>query len=66
MNKLYEFVKYRRKQLQLTEDEFAERAGVALTAIRKIEHGKENLSLSKENQVLHMFGHEFGPLTEKR
>lgn len=62
MSELSDFVKTKRKQLGLTQEEFAEKAGVALTVIRKIEQGKENLSLSKVNQVLHMFGHVLGPL----
>ena len=51
--------------LGLTQNEFAEKAGVALTVIRKIEQGKENLSLSKVNQVLHMFGHVLTPTNVK-
>jgi y4mF family transcriptional regulator len=65
MSKLANFVKSRRKQLNLTQEEFAERAGVALTVIRKIEQGKDNLSVSKVNQVLHLFGHILGPINEK-
>ncbi len=65
MSELSAFVKTRRKQLSLTQEEFAEKAGVALTVIRKIEQGKENLSLAKVNQVLHMFGHVAGPINEK-
>ncbi|MGB3946441.1 MAG: type II toxin-antitoxin system Y4mF family antitoxin [Bacteroidia bacterium] len=64
MNNLTEFVKTRRKQLKLTQEELALKAGVALTVIRKIEQGKENLSLSKVNQVLKMFGHVLGPINE--
>jgi len=64
LNPISLFVKTRRKQLRLTQVEFAEKAGVALTVIRKIEQGKENLSLSKVNQVLHMFGHVLGPIKE--
>lgn len=64
MNRLSEFVKTRRKQLGYTQQEFAEKAGVALTVIRKIEQGKENLSLSKVNHVLHMFGHVLAPTNE--
>ena len=64
MNELSNFVKNRRKQLNLTQEEFAEKAGVALTVIRKIEQGKDNLSLSKVNQVLQMFGHALGPIIE--
>lgn len=66
MNLLAEFVKTRRKQLKLTQEEFAEKAGVALTVIRKIEQGKDNLSLSKVNQVLKMFGQVLGPLNEEQ
>lgn len=65
MNQIAEFVKTRRKQLGLTQEEFAEKSGVALTVIRKIEQGKENLSLSKVNQVLSMFGHVLTPIHEK-
>ena len=65
MNSLADFVKNRRKQLNLTQEEFAERAGVALTVIRKIEQGKDNLSMTKVNQVLHLFGHVLGPINEK-
>lgn len=64
MSELSYFVKTKRKQLSLTQEEFAEKAGVALTVIRKIEQGKENLSLSKVNQVLQMFGHVLGPIKE--
>lgn len=65
MKRLSEFVKSKRKQLGLTQEEFAEKAGVALTVIRKIEQGKENLSLSKVNQVLSLFGHVLVPTNEK-
>ena len=64
MNRLAEFVKTKRKQLGFTQEEFADKAGVALTVIRKIEQGKENLSLSKVNQVLHLFGHILAPQKE--
>lgn len=65
MKSIANFVKERRKQLNLTQEEFALKTGVALTVIRKIEQGKDNLSLSKVNQVLRMFGHFLGPISEK-
>ena len=40
MYKLSKFVKTRRNEVNLTQEEFAERAGVALTVVRKIEQGK--------------------------
>lgn len=60
-----EFVKERRKEVNLTQEEFAERTGVALTVIRKIEQGKTNLNLDKVNLVLSMFGHELAPVNQK-
>jgi y4mF family transcriptional regulator len=65
MNTLAKFVKGKRKEVNLTQGEFAERAGVALTVIRKIEQGKENLNLEKVNQVLKMFGHVLAPVNSK-
>ena len=65
MRKLEEFVKERRKEVNLTQKEFAERAGVALTVVRKIEQGKKNLNMDKVNLVLQMFGHELAPVNSK-
>jgi len=65
MKTLAEFVKEKRKQAGLTQEEFALSAGVALTVIRKIEQAKENLNLGKVNQVLKMFGHELAPGSSK-
>lgn len=62
---LAHFVKEQCKKLGLTQEEFAERVGVALTVIRKIEQEKENLSLSKVNQVLLMFGHTLASVNIK-
>lgn len=65
MTPLAIFVKTRRKEVNLTQEEFAERAGVALTVIRKIEQGKTNLNMEKVNLVLRMFGHELAPVNSK-
>ncbi len=65
MKSLAEFVKERRKIADLTQDEFAERAGVALTVVRKIEQGKTNLNLDKVNLILQMFGHTLVPVNLK-
>lgn len=63
---LASFVKKRRKEVGLTQREFADKAGVALTVIRKIEQGKTNLNLEKVNQVLKMFGHILIPVSLKK
>ena len=65
MKQLSEFVKDRRKEVNLTQEEFAERAGVALTVVRKIEQGKTNLNMDKVNLVLQMFGHQLVPINSK-
>lgn len=66
MKSLAEFVKDRRKEVKLTQEEFAERAGIALTVLRKIEQGKTNLNMGKVNLVLAMFGHELAPVNSKK
>ena len=65
MKSLSHFLKEKRKENNLTQEEFAERAGVALTVVRKIEQGKENLNLEKVNHVLKMFGHVLAPVEQK-
>jgi y4mF family transcriptional regulator len=65
MKELSEFVKARRKEVNLTQREFAERAGVALTVIRKIEQGKTNLNMDKVNLILSMFGHTLAAVSTK-
>jgi len=65
MKQLAEFVKERRKEVKLTQEEFAEKSGVALTVIRKIEQGKTNLNMDKVNLVLQMFGHVLAPVNQK-
>lgn len=65
MKSLQAFVKDKRKDAGLTQQVFAEKAGVALTVIRKIEQGKRGLQLEKVNQVLKMFGHTLAPVSLK-
>ncbi|REL32998.1 transcriptional regulator [Rhodohalobacter sp. SW132] len=59
---LIDFVKSRRDQLGLTQQELAERAGVGIRFVRDLEQGKESLRLDKVNQVLVLFGHKMGPI----
>jgi len=49
----------------MTPVEFDDRAGVALTVVRKIEQRKTNLNLDKVNIVLGMFGHTLAPVKIK-
>tara|TARA_R110002124_G_scaffold183695_1_gene351121 strand:+ start:273 stop:494 length:222 start_codon:yes stop_codon:yes gene_type:complete len=64
MKNLAQLIKDRRKAEKLTQEQFADKAGVALTVIRKIEQGKQNLHLSSVNQVLKMFGYVLAPTNE--
>jgi y4mF family transcriptional regulator len=65
MLNLIQFVKQRRKQLGLTQQDLAERAGVGLRFIRDLEQGKETLRMDKVNEVLALFGHELAPVSSK-
>jgi y4mF family transcriptional regulator len=58
---LSDFLKYKRKQLNLTQQQLAEKAGVGLRFIRDLEQGKTTLRMDKVNQVLKLFGQELGP-----
>lgn len=51
------FVKERRKQVGLSQEELADKAGIALTVLRKIEQNKSNINLEGLLTILKMFGH---------
>lgn len=59
------FVKEKRRSVNLTQPELAEKAGVGLRFIRELEQGKESLRLDKVNQVLQLFGYEVGAVPKK-
>jgi len=61
MNKIAKFVKENRKQLGMTQQEFAMRSGLGLRFVRELEQGKATLRLDKVNQALSMFGAEAVP-----
>ena len=56
MEKIGEFVKRKRKEVGLTQAEFALRSGLGLRFVRELEQGKETVRLDKVNQALAMFG----------
>ena len=58
---LSDFLKDKRKKLNLTQQQLAEKAGVGLRFIRDLEQGKTTLRMDKVNQVLKLFGQELGP-----
>lgn len=59
---LHEFLKTKRKEVGLTQEQFAIKSGIALTVIRKVEQGKTNVQMDKVNHLLLMFGHELAPV----
>lgn len=61
MNRIAKYVKSQRKQLGLTQEEFALRSGLGLRFVRELEQGKETVRLDKVNQALAMFGMEVAP-----
>lgn len=66
-NHLAAFIKEKRKQLGLTQESLAGKAGVGLRFLRDLEQGKATLRMDKVNQVLQLFGYELGPVpTAKR
>jgi DNA-binding XRE family transcriptional regulator len=56
MDKIAKFIKERRKRVGLTQKEFAEKTGIALKVLRKIEQSKTNLNIEGLFKVLRMFG----------
>lgn len=60
------FIKEKRKQTNLTQQDLADKAGVGLRFVREMEQGKSTLRLDKVNQVLRLFGHEMMPAQMNR
>ena len=58
---LANFVKEKRKAVNLTQPELAEKAGVGLRFVRELEQGKPTVRMDKVNIALAMFGMEAVP-----
>ena len=56
MNQIATFIKQKRKEAGLTQEEFAIRSGLGLRFVRELEQGKETVRMDKMNQALAMFG----------
>lgn len=66
MHSLRSFVKQKRKELKLTQEDLALNAGVGLRFVRDLEQGKKTLRLDKVNDVLALFGKEVGVIDKTR
>jgi len=56
MKTIANFIKQKRKEAGLTQQEFAIRSGLGLRFVRELEQGKETVRMDKVNQALSMFG----------
>ena len=61
MNKIALFIKTKRKEAGLTQEEFAMRSGLGLRFVRELEQGKETVRMDKVNTALAMFNMEAVP-----
>jgi y4mF family transcriptional regulator len=61
MNTIAMFIKQKRKEAGLTQEEFAMRSGLGLRFVRELERGKETVRMDKVNQALAMFGMQAVP-----
>ena len=61
MNKIAEFVKRKRKEAGLTQEEFSVRSGLGHRFVRDLEQGKETVRMDKVNTALAMFDMEAVP-----
>ena len=61
MNRIAEFIKQKRKEMGLTQKEFAIRSGLGLRFVRELEQGKETVRMDKVNQALSIFDMEAVP-----
>lgn len=61
MSAISKFIKKKRREAGLTQEEFAIRSGLGLRFVRELEQGKETVRMDKVNQALSMFGMETVP-----
>ena len=60
MNNISIFVKEKRSQYGLTQQQLAEKSGVGLRFLRELEAGKPTLRMDKVNDVLAMLDAQLG------
>ena len=65
MDNLATYVKAKRKEFGLTQEELSLKSGVGLRFVRELEQGKTTLRMDKVNQVLCLFGAELMPVRRK-
>lgn len=66
MSIIGDFIKQKRKEQGLTQEDFAIHSGLGLRFVRELEQGKETVRMDKVNQALAMFGMEAVPGRKER
>ena len=66
MTTLAIYVKTKRKEFGLTQEDVSMKSGVGLRFVRELEQGKETLRMDKVNQVLELFNLQLGPVPIER
>lgn len=66
MSIIGDFIKQKRKEHGLTQEDFAIHSGLGLRFVRELEQGKETVRMDKVNQALAMFGMEAVPGRKER
>ena len=56
MTTISQYIKQKRKQYGLTQQDLSLKAGVGLRLIREIEQGKTTMRMDKVQQILDLFG----------
>jgi y4mF family transcriptional regulator len=63
---LKEYLKSKRKETGITQEELSRKAGVGLRLVREIEQGKSSMRMDKVNQILALFGSELSVARKQR
>lgn len=61
MEQIANFIRKKRKELNLTQEEFAKKVGVGLRFLRELEAGKETVRFDKVMEVLKFLGYDLAP-----
>ncbi len=62
---LSSYLKQKRKEFKLTQEELSSKSGIGLRLIREIEQGKTSMRMDKVNQILSLFGAELSVMPKQ-
>lgn len=65
-NAIATFVRTRRKQLGLTQQDVADQSGISIDVVRNLEQGIGTQRVATVNQLLALFGHELAPVPKSK